>query len=143
MIAVLYTFKCIVWTLIAYGITQIIVESMMFDGFRIWIAKRSPRLGNMIRCMLCTGVWICFFLSVILWSPIKSIFINDIVDANKVFMMQLMIEKYSPNSIIQIIMLKAYTTIAWFKFVFFDGMAGGTLIWFMYVIERRLSYRGK
>lgn len=57
--------KFLLWILISYGITTIIVYGSIFEGLRNWLEKRIPILGIMINCVLCTSTWVGFFLSFI------------------------------------------------------------------------------
>lgn len=44
--------------LISYGLTQIIVHGKIFDPIR----PKSGKLGQLLRCPMCTGFWVGLFL---------------------------------------------------------------------------------
>ena len=46
--------------LISYGLTQILVYGKIFDPIR----PRSGKLGQLLKCPMCTGFWVGLFL----WS---------------------------------------------------------------------------
>lgn len=64
----------IFWTLMAYGMTTIIVYGSIFEGLRNWIQKRSKFFGELINCPLCTSTWVGFFLSLTLGSISSELF---------------------------------------------------------------------
>ena len=50
-----------IWfSLISYGLTQILVYGKILDPIR----PRSGKLGQLLRCPMCTGFWVGLFL----WS---------------------------------------------------------------------------
>ncbi|HLH74713.1 MAG TPA: DUF1360 domain-containing protein [Chloroflexota bacterium] len=48
-----------------HQITIIVVESLLFRGFRQWLVRRSRWLGELVRCHLCFGMWVGFFMALI------------------------------------------------------------------------------
>lgn len=52
------------------GISNIIVNSYIFEGLRETILLKNDFFGKMINCMLCTGFWI----GIILWTANPIIF---------------------------------------------------------------------
>ena len=44
--------------LISYGLTQILVYGKIFDPIR----PKSGKLGQLLRCPMCTGFWVGIFL---------------------------------------------------------------------------------
>ncbi|HEX5417351.1 MAG TPA: hypothetical protein VFZ25_16925 [Chloroflexota bacterium] len=48
-----------------HQITIIVVESLIFKGFREWVARRSSYLGSLVSCHLCFGTWVGFFLALL------------------------------------------------------------------------------
>ena len=48
-----------------HQITIIVVESLIFKGFREWVARRSSYLGELLSCHLCFGTWVGFFLALL------------------------------------------------------------------------------
>ncbi len=67
----------LVWILIAYGMTSILVWGSIFDKVRIWIKKHSKFFGELIGCTLCTSTWVGFFMSLVLGSITKMVSFND------------------------------------------------------------------
>ncbi len=66
----------ILFMLIAYGITQIIVESYILSNFRMWVQSKFTWLYALLSCMMCTGYWVGIILSEIFWSPVETYFGN-------------------------------------------------------------------
>lgn len=104
-----FVIKFIVWMLVVYGMTQIIVESYIFENVRRVLLKNIPPIGVGIQCMLCTGVWVSFLMSIFLWSPTYQLFTPD-TDASYVII----------------------------KYIFCDGMLGATVVWYMHLIEHKI-----
>lgn len=50
---------------INHQITTIVVESLLFKGFRQAVAARSRYVGELVSCPLCFGTWVGFFLALI------------------------------------------------------------------------------
>ena len=95
----------VIWAMVAYGMTNILVYGSIFNGFRQSIHNWGNNefapfnflgkfLSGLISCVLCTGTWIGFFLSLAYFSPNV-----DIIGLNK------------------------------FLSVFFDGMLSAGLVW--------------
>jgi hypothetical protein len=55
--------KLILWMLMAYGMSTIIVYGHIFDRPRDWVISKSSFWGSFFTCMLCIPVWCGFFLS--------------------------------------------------------------------------------
>lgn len=47
-----------VFLLIAFGVTYVITESVIFVPFRLWIAERAVLLKVLVYCAYCTGFWV-------------------------------------------------------------------------------------
>lgn len=56
-------------TLIAYGITNILVFGSIFENSRIFLVNKSKFLGKLVTCMMCTSFWVGVLLSI----TVKSI----------------------------------------------------------------------
>jgi hypothetical protein len=81
----------LVWLLIAYGMTNILVYGSIFQGMRDWITKMGNReflpfngvfkfISDLVSCMMCTSTWVGFFLSLVFYSPSQTFFgHNDFV----------------------------------------------------------------
>jgi hypothetical protein len=64
--AILWTFARFLFLgAINHQITLIVVESRLLPGFRQWSASRSRWLGELVRCHLCFGMWVGFFLALV------------------------------------------------------------------------------
>lgn len=83
--------KILIWTLIGYGITQIIADSMIFKpireafntkvkGYRaFWQFEEQfdNFVYTLLKCYICVGFWIGMFFSVVLWSPTMILFSSE------------------------------------------------------------------
>jgi hypothetical protein len=58
-----------VWLITAFGLSQILVYSKQLEPFRNWLEPRSKWLSELFSCMMCTGTWVGFALSLTCWSP--------------------------------------------------------------------------
>lgn len=145
MIIFAFIFKLCIWTFVSYGITQIIVDSYIFEGMRNRLMRTRPMFGALVNCMLCTGVWVSLFTSVMMWSPTETMFITDIVNLEYVTAMEHMSigQIDDVSNVVSLILYQAYSLWIFILLRFFDAMLGGTLIWFMYAIERRLLFFGE
>ena len=59
--------------LITFGISLVITQSKIFAPIRTRIAKISTFLGDLVKCIMCTGFWIGLFLSLFLNIGINSV----------------------------------------------------------------------
>lgn len=66
--------QLILWVLIAYGMTSILVWGSIFESTRTWIKVYSKFFGDLIGCTLCTATWVGFFLSISLGGLTTQIF---------------------------------------------------------------------
>jgi hypothetical protein len=75
--------QLLLWMIMAYGMTNIIVYGSIFNGPRNSINKASNTpnfpfrgffifLSDMIKCMMCASVWIGFFFGIFLYSPVHE-----------------------------------------------------------------------
>ena len=55
--------KIILWMVLAYGMSTIIVYGHIFDKPRNWVISKSSFWGDFFTCMLCIPTWVGFFLS--------------------------------------------------------------------------------
>jgi hypothetical protein len=76
--------ELVLWSLAAYGMTNILVWGSIFANLRNWIHTwgmndRSPFqevgkfLSGLISCMMCTSTWVGFFMSLVYYSPSMNI----------------------------------------------------------------------
>jgi len=61
--------ELIVYFLIAYGISNIMVFSSIFEGWRLFWKRHNPSvLGELFSCMICLPFWVGIFLSFTIFS---------------------------------------------------------------------------
>ena len=76
--------QLILWVLMAYGMSNILVYGSIFNTPRNAInrwAEDEFSMGNgfwvflsdMLKCMLCTPTWVGFFFGIFLYSPVHEI----------------------------------------------------------------------
>jgi len=96
--------QLVLWMIMAYGITNIVVYGSIFNGPREFIRKWSEStlpfnsfgtfIRNMTSCPMCFGTWFGFFAGIFLYSPVHE-------------------------------MLGVTTYVSWF----FDGMLSSGAVW--------------
>ena len=47
------------------GITIILTQSSLFERLRDWVSSFSDKLGELVNCAMCMGVWVGFIMSFI------------------------------------------------------------------------------
>lgn len=64
------------WLITLYGITQIIVDSILFKPFRMFLLKHliTQPFGILFTCTICTSTWVGFILSHYWFSPSYNLF---------------------------------------------------------------------
>lgn len=73
----------ILWFIMAYGMTNILVYGSIFNGPREAIKRWGDNsstpfnkfgkfLTEMLACMMCASVWVGFFFGMFLYSPTKN-----------------------------------------------------------------------
>ena len=107
----------LMWAFVAYGMTTILVYGSIFNGLRTGIHnwgnnKYAPLnflgkfLSWLISCMLCTGTWVGFFLSLAYFSPnveyvglnkILSVFFDGMLSAGFVWAINGIVEWFEEN----------------------------------------------
>lgn len=96
----------VLWTLIAYGMTSIIVWGSIFEKVRVWIKSRSQFFGELIGCTLCTSTWVGFILSILtgglvnmVWDSIwlVDIFLDGMYTAGSVWALNSIVEYFEEN----------------------------------------------
>lgn len=132
--------KLLLWVLIIYGTSQIVVDSVLFESFRNKITRWKPLFGELVTCMLCTSVWISLIFSVILWSPSKAMFAYDLVNVENLTDMQirLMYGVHTFEDALTYFIFRGYVFWAHIKATFFDMMLGSCSVWFMYLQEKKI-----
>jgi len=68
--------QIIVWLIIVYGITQIIVDSTLFEGIKNFLSVLPivKIISQLMNCFLCASVWVSFLVSYFVWSPTNTFF---------------------------------------------------------------------
>lgn len=64
----------IMWALMGYGMSTILVYGSIFDRPRNWIKANSKFFGELLGCMMCTSTWVGFFMSICLGGLSSAIF---------------------------------------------------------------------
>lgn len=76
--------QLILWMIMAYGISNILVYGSIFNRPRNFIIRESENeenflqdffifLRDMLSCMMCTPTWVGFFFGIFLYSPVSQI----------------------------------------------------------------------
>jgi hypothetical protein len=68
----------VLFILIAYGFSNIVVYGSIFSGMRDLFDERSPDFfGKLVNCMMCFPTWVGFFLSLTFFSPTLHYGLDD------------------------------------------------------------------
>ena len=73
----------ILWMIMVYGMSNILVYGSIFNGPRNTINKFASLdyvplhgfwvfLSDMLKCMMCTPTWVGFFMAIFLYSPVNE-----------------------------------------------------------------------
>ena len=109
--------QLLLWMVMAYGMTNIIVYGSIFNGPRNFINKIADTPGSflrgffifvsdMIKCMMCASTWIGFFFGIFLYSPVHEIlgvnpfaswFFDGMLASGSVWAINAIIEWYELN----------------------------------------------
>ena len=97
--------ELLIWILVAYGLSQILVYGSIFNKPREWISRHSKFMGELLECMMCTSTWVGFFLSLVFYSPTESlisypytnIFFDGILASGSVWALNAIIEWFEEN----------------------------------------------
>ena len=110
--------QLVMFMIAAYGMTTILVYGSIFNGLRNKIIKAGGDDGyfltrptfkfisDLITCMLCTGTWVGFFLSLFYFSPAHefiglnkflSVFFDGMLSAGSVWAINSIIEWFEEN----------------------------------------------
>ena len=82
----------LIWILMAYGMSNILVYGSIFNGPRNFINKWAADeyapfhqfaafVSSMLSCMMCTSTWVGFFMSLVLFSPTNYCFDANVVSS--------------------------------------------------------------
>jgi len=70
----------LLFILVAYGFSNIVVYGSIFKGMRDYLEKVSPNFwGVLVNCMVCFPTWVGFFLSLVFFSPTEYYGLGDMV----------------------------------------------------------------
>ena len=110
--------QLIMFMIVAYGMTTILVYGSIFNGLREKIKIAGSEEGyrltrptfkfisDLISCMLCTGTWVGFLLSLLYFSPshefiglnkFLSVFFDGMLSAGSVWAINSIIEWFEEN----------------------------------------------
>jgi len=110
--------QLLIFMLVAYGMTTILVYGSIFNGLRDGIHAAGSDEGfvftrpifkfisELIKCILCTSTWVGFFLSLTFFSPIHnfiglneyvSVFFDGMLSAGSVWAINAIIEWFEEN----------------------------------------------
>jgi hypothetical protein len=109
--------QLLLWMIMAYGISNILVYGSIFNGPRNLINEwgnnqNTPLQGfgeflsKMLSCMMCTSVWVGFFFGFFLYSPVHillgvntyySWFFDGMFASGSVWMIHSIIEWFEMN----------------------------------------------
>lgn len=108
--------QLLIFMIVAYGMTTILVYGSIFNGLRDWIHTQAENKGilqgffkfisELIKCMLCTSTWVGFFLSLTMFSPVSyfiglneyySVFFDGMFSAGSVWAINAIIEWFEEN----------------------------------------------
>lgn len=76
--------QLILWMIMAYGLTNILVYGSIFNTPRTFIMKWAAEeyapfngvavfLADMLSCMMCCSVWVGFFFGIFVYSPLHEL----------------------------------------------------------------------
>ena len=72
--------ELIIFILISYGASNIMVYSSMFEKWRAVFNKVSPRFfGELFQCMICLPFWWGVIVSLLVYSPTAELGVNNVV----------------------------------------------------------------
>lgn len=109
--------ELLIFMIVAYGMTTILVYGSIFNGLRDkihWWGDSDYAAFNhfgkfisqLIKCMLCTGTWVGFFLSLTMFSPAMnffglnqflSVFFDGMFSAGSVWAINAIVEWFEEN----------------------------------------------
>ncbi len=70
----------LLFILVSYGFSNIVVYGSIFSGMRDFFVKISPNFwGTLVNCMVCFPTWVGFFLSLVFFSPTEYYGLGDMV----------------------------------------------------------------
>lgn len=105
--------KLLVWVLVSYGISNIVVYGKIFDPVRNILQKNIENkyikfIYEMTECMMCFSTWLGFFLGIFFFSPsheflefhrIYSWFFDGVLASGSVWIINSFVEFLEENRI--------------------------------------------
>jgi hypothetical protein len=67
-----YLVSVLIWILACYGMTTIIVSSVLFEPVRKAL-ENIKLLNKLVNCMLCMGFWVGVFWGGLYWDPFAKV----------------------------------------------------------------------
>lgn len=69
----------LLYLIIGWSITSILVNGSIFDPLRIYLIVKRPWLGKLFSCMQCSGFWVGIFLGTLsisgaIYHPLTELF---------------------------------------------------------------------
>jgi len=109
--------QLLIFMLVAYGMTTILVYGSIFNGLRQSIHNWGNSdymafnglgkfISSLISCVLCTSTWVGFFLSLVFFSPIHnfiglneylSVFFDGMLSAGSVWAINAIVEWFEES----------------------------------------------
>ena len=106
----------ILFILIAYGFSNIVVYGSIFEGLRTFLKRINPNfLGDLFSCMMCFPTWVGFLLSIIYFSPTLSAGLGEIN------------------------LFNLYTIPPQYGSIFFDGVLASATTWFIHTTQEMME----
>jgi hypothetical protein len=76
--------QLILWMIMAYGMTNILVYGSIFNGTREFIRKWGENkflvfnglasfVSDILKCMMCSSTWVGFFFGIFVYSPVHEL----------------------------------------------------------------------
>jgi hypothetical protein len=76
--------QLVLWMILAYGLSNILVYGSIFNGPRNFINKMAANdymplqgfwifLSDMLKCMMCAPTWVGFFFGIFVYSPVNQL----------------------------------------------------------------------
>jgi len=106
----------LIWLLVAYGMSNILVYGSIFQGLRDGIKNwgnsvlpfngMAKFVGDLLSCMMCTSTWVGFFLSITYYSLSTefigtsiwiSWFFDGILSSGAVWVINAIVEWFEEN----------------------------------------------
>ena len=104
--------KLILFSMVAYGATNIMIFGSIFNGWRNFFGVNSDEpkfFGKLFGCFMCLPFWWGVILSIFMFSPTIE-FLNDF-----------------------------YSILKFYLSLFFDGCLGSGSVWLIHTLQEKLE----